>query len=495
FEDEREWRFHHSLMRDVVYESVLKRRRSGLHREAGAWLEMQARKADRVEDLAGIIGEHAERAGKKIAAADWYLRAGKRSRSQGALFEARDFFGRTVELLPTDEHQSRWLALLELDGALAALGSTENRKEGLDTLIDLAEKFDEPSRLALANYRQAVFSESMGETPKALEIALPALQIARDEGEIELEMRLLALKLVCKTRIGELDDAIVIADELLSRSEGLEEGMDLALVLTNVAVFYTQAGDSEKAVNLLERQIEINNQIGERIGEAIGYMNIGYNYIQLGQFETALAALERSLKLHEALGARRMCAYDMLNIGLCDWRIDETATAVESMGQALGEFEAIGDAFGRGSSLLYLALAYEHLGELTGAEKHFTRAREVFSEVGMVGLELDAIAGLARCTLTSGSHGEAQKFITELWDHLSHDGATGMEFPVLIYQTCAKVFESLGDSDKSKSALDAGYQTLMTQADKITNMELRQSYLDNVPENRALFEMWSRCND
>ncbi len=492
FEGEREWRFHHSLMRDVVYESILKRHRSDLHREAGAWLERQARKADRLEDLAGLIGEHAERAGEKSAAADWYFRAGKHSKAHGGQVEARDFFAHTLELLPVDERQRRWLALLELDGALAALGSTENQKEGLASLNQLAEEFDEPSRLVEANYRQAVFFVSMGETQKALDISRYALQVARDTGKLELEPRLLALMIVSKTRAGELEEAAILADELLARSEELEDETDLALILTNVAVFYSQAGDIGKAVELVERQIKINHQTGDRIGEAIGLGNIGYNYIQLGQFERARVALERSLKLHEALGIRRMYAYNTLNLGLCDWRSGNAEAAVGTMGQALGKFEAIADAFGRGSSLLYLALALEHLEDFQRARKKFAGAKEIFAEVGMFGLELDAIAGLARCSLAGGTHGEAQKYVTGLWDHLSHDGATGMEFPVLVYQTCATVFDSLGDEEKSKSALDAGYQTLMTQADKISNMELRQSYLDNVPENRTLFEMWSR---
>ncbi len=492
FEGDREWRFHHSLIRDAVYETILKRNRPDMHRAAGQWLEAQARKTNRLDELAGRIGDHAERAGQKSAAADWYLRAGKITKTQGALIEARSFFDRTLELSQSDDHQRRWQALLERDEVLVALGDTENRKEGLVSLLQLAEEFDEPTRLAEVNYRQAVFFENTGEEQKALEISLPALHVSRDAGKQELEMRLLSIMLVCRTRVGELEEASALADELLLRSKGLEDETVLARVLTNVAVFYTQTGDIGKAVELVEHQIEINHRSGDRIGEAIGLGNVGYNYLQLGQFEKGRFALERALKLNEAIGARRMRAYNLINIGLCDWRSDNAMSAVQIVAKALTEFEAIGDAFGRGTSLLYLALVLEHMGDLKGAIQHFAGAREIFAEVSMRGVEHDAIAGMARCSLASGSKGEAKKFITELWDYLNHNGAKGIEFPLLAYQTCAMVFETLGEDEKSVKAMEAGYQALMTQAEKISNAELRQSYLDNVSENRTLFEMWSR---
>ena len=494
FEGDREWRFQHNLMRDVAYESVLKRQRPELHKAAGVWLEAQALGADRLDEWSGRIGEHIEHGGEISSAADWYLRAGKHSKSRGALVEAREFFDRTLELLPADDRERRWQALLDHDEVLVALGDSENRKDELVSLLHLAEELEEPTRLAEVYYRQAVLFENTGDDQKALEVSQSALRAARKVGNQTLEMLVLPLILVCHTRLGELKVASAIADELLSRSEGLEDESVLARILTNVAVYFAETGDIGKAVELGERQIEINHRLGDRVGEAIGLGNVGYNYLQLGQFEKGRAALEQSLKLNEALGARRVRAYNLLNLGLCSWRSDDTDSAQQLLEQALPEFEAIGDAFGRGASLSYMALALEHEGDLKGATQYFTEAREILTEVGMRGFEFDTIAGLARCSLNHDLRDESQKYVTELWDYLSHDNVKGMEFPVWAYETCATVFEALGDDKKSQASIEAGHQVVMTHANKISSAELRKSYLEMIPEHRAMVEMSNRIN-
>jgi predicted ATPase len=70
---------------------VLKRERADLHKVAASWLESQARKSDRLDEFAGLLGDHYERAGEYSRAANWYLLAGKRAMSQGAVHESRGF--------------------------------------------------------------------------------------------------------------------------------------------------------------------------------------------------------------------------------------------------------------------------------------------------------------------------------------------------------------------------------------------------------------------
>ena len=83
FQGDTEWSFHHNLLQEVTYESVLKRERAALHKVAAGWLERQARQAGRLDEFAGLLGDHCERAGELSAAADWYLRAGRARHGPG----------------------------------------------------------------------------------------------------------------------------------------------------------------------------------------------------------------------------------------------------------------------------------------------------------------------------------------------------------------------------------------------------------------------------
>jgi hypothetical protein len=75
---------------------------------------------------------------------------------------------------------------------------------------------------------------------------------------------------------------------------------------------------------------------------------------------------------------------------------------------------------------------------------------------------------------------------------LSQHGTAGIERPTLCYQTCADIFDALGDPQTSRAAVEAGYRQLMTRAEKISDPDWRRSFIDNIPEHRAIFELWER---
>jgi predicted ATPase len=79
FAGAREYIFKHALLRDVTYESVLKRDRRAYHRRAAEWLAR--RSGGRVGEYAGLIAEHYDRAQSAEDAAEWYGRAGRQARA------------------------------------------------------------------------------------------------------------------------------------------------------------------------------------------------------------------------------------------------------------------------------------------------------------------------------------------------------------------------------------------------------------------------------
>lgn len=258
----------------------------------------------------------------------------------------------------------------------------------------------------------------------------------------------------------------------------------------NVSVYFAESGDIARAAKLYERQIEVAQRQGNRQMEAIGLGNVGYIYLQLGLFEDGRRALERAQELNEALGALRPHGYNLLNLGLVRWRMGEGWTALHLFEQARSRLEAHGDAFGLGEMHAYKALAQEQLGDVDDASDSYKKAKEMLEEIGLQGFAQDTLAGLARCALVKGDHKEAQKYVSELCDYLDNHEAKNLEFPIQAYQTCANVFEELGDEEKAQDAIKRGYREIISRAEKISDTEWRESFLENVPENLALRERW-----
>ncbi len=488
---ETEWSFHQNLMRDVTYESVLKSERKSLHNVAGTWLEHQARLAERLNEFAGVLGEHAERAGNWRTAARWYLRAGEYAKERYALPEARHFLDRAIEFLPPDDLENRWHALLARSFVLGILSDASNRQADTAALLDLAHEMGDDTYLADAYFHQGSYYHSLGDDRAALQAFDSALQAARRAGNGKMWVSVLGLKTVCLTRLGDLDAAAQVAEELLSLGQELVDPATRARAYINVSIYYLMLGDHARAVQVLKQQIEIQHREKDRAAEAVGLANLGYAYVQLGQYELGCAALEQSLAVGQSIGAERSNAYNRLNLGLAYCRLGSLQIANQILEQSLTQLRELRDEYGGAISLAYLGLNLEQFQDWERAQRYFEDARQLLNAKNMPAYALEATAGLARCALAVGNLTLAHEYAAQVWSYLEQHGVQGMEFPILAYLTCVQVFQALNLSEKSLAALNVGYQELIQRAERISDPEWRKSYLTEVPEHRTLLALWS----
>jgi tetratricopeptide (TPR) repeat protein len=278
----------------------------------------------------------------------------------------------------------------------------------------------------------------------------------------------------------------------LLKAETLDDERVLVRILNNAANYFMSAGDHGRAAELLLQHVAIDRRIGEPYGEATGLLNLAVNYLHLGLYASARDAAGQSLELTEALGARQWSAYNRLHLCLAHARLGEYSTAEQMLETAAPILEQVGDAFGRAVCCSYHGIALEAAEQAAAAHSAFSEAREKLNEIEAVIYAMDALAGLGRCALTQGDFRQAEQYTLELWDYLTGHGSGGLEFPILAYQTCAQVFQSLGDTTKALAAIRAGHDELMTRAEKISEPEWRRSFLENVAEHRTIVELWER---
>ncbi|MCJ7566108.1 MAG: tetratricopeptide repeat protein [Anaerolineales bacterium] len=450
FADEQEWSFHHDLMREVAYESLLKRKRPTYHRAAAGWLELRAREAERLAEFAGMLGRHCELAGEALSAVDWYL---------------------------------------QYDQVLSLLSEVDQRRTGLTRTLALAMQHGEASKIAAVRYHLGTFQESLGDHRKALKYLEQALAAAKDAGDHPLTGLVMALMVVCHTRLGHHDAAAELANGAIELLDLIDDEVSSARIITNVAVYYNECGDIGKSAELCQRQIELTRHLGNKFGEAIGLGNLGYNYLQLGLFEEGRLALELASQITEDLEARRNHAYNMLNMGLAYWRDGDPIAGKKCIEEhACSEFIATQDRFGLGASSYYLGLCLEAADDHEAAMDAYHDARDALTEINVPGMAMDALAGLVRCELEQGHLDQACAYTDELWAFLRKEGPHGMEFPLMAYLACGRMFEACGKSEDAKAAWKIGYDELMTRAENISDKDWRKSFLENIPEHREMME-------
>jgi predicted ATPase/class 3 adenylate cyclase len=482
----QEYTFKHSILREVTYETVLLQVRRTCHAQVARWLEVHA--GERLGEYLAPIAEHCRLAGDDATAAGWYLRAGERAAALGATGDARGFLATALELLPPDELEQRWRALASHDEVLGVLGESDARQADDAALLALAQRMGDDNRLAEAHYRRGHYLGVLSRYGEAIEALDAALDAAERAGNLQVRTRTLSIKVFTLTRMGQMADAGAVAAEALASAEALGEPEILARALSNVSIYFAAAGDLARAAQLIARQTEILRQVGNLVGQAISLGNLGYYYLLLGLYPMARAALEQSLALSQAIGARRERMYNQLNLGLACWRVGDSETARRLLEEAIPELEALGDTFGRASGQSYLGLVLEQSGDVAAAAAAFAEAHGSFDTIGVPGCAADALAGLTRCRMMDGDLPAARASAEALWSHLVACGMGGMEFPLLGYETCVRAFELAGEPELASAVANAGYAALTDQAGKISDPAWRRSFLEDIPEHRALVE-------
>ncbi len=486
FQGEAEWSFYHALLRETVYESLLKRERRELHKAAAAWLESQAARAGRLDEFAGLLAEHCDRGGQSDSAAGWYLIAGERAMHRGAPQEALRLARRALELLPQEQFDSRWRALLVHDECLGVLGKWEERLEDDAALLALAEAQQDELRLAEACRRKAYSLSNMGEIRRSLEAFDGALAAARRAGGLESEAQTLGLMTPSLARLGEMRRAAQAVERAESLLPECKNVIIRSMILTNVSVYYGAAGDFVHAIRALEQQIENLRASSMAATGAVGMLNLGYYYTLLGMYDAGAALLEEAIQHTEATGARARAAFARLNLGMAYWRQGRLPAARQTLEANLAEMNALGDPFGAAVTPIYLGLAMEEEKEYAHASQLYAQAAAALRQLSMPGYLNDALAGLTRCTLALGQTEQGRQHCAELWAYLQQEKGQGMEFPQMAYLTCVEAFTALGEAESARLAMELGCAELRQRAESISDPLWRRSFLENVPENVRL---------
>jgi ABC-type oligopeptide transport system substrate-binding subunit/class 3 adenylate cyclase/tetratricopeptide (TPR) repeat protein len=109
----QEYIFKHNMLREVTYESVLKRLRQVYHGVVADWLMEQG--GERIKEYAGLIADHLELAGRTIEAVNYLIEAGDRARGLYAHQEAIGSYRRALALLKEQgDHQRAARTLMKL---------------------------------------------------------------------------------------------------------------------------------------------------------------------------------------------------------------------------------------------------------------------------------------------------------------------------------------------------------------------------------------------
>jgi ABC-type oligopeptide transport system substrate-binding subunit/class 3 adenylate cyclase len=130
-----EYRFHHTLIQEAAYRTILAEPRRELHRKAAEWLERQH--GDNPDEVLGLLAHHWLAAENEDKAVAYLARAGDKARQEYALDEAIEHYRSLLPLLERrGERQEVALVLFKLALALHSSMRFEEANETYGRAFD-----------------------------------------------------------------------------------------------------------------------------------------------------------------------------------------------------------------------------------------------------------------------------------------------------------------------------------------------------------------------
>lgn len=243
FDDTPERAFHHHLLHQVTYDTVLKSARREGHARAAVWL--QARAGDRSDEVLAITADHYERAGDHERAFEWFARASQRARQRDAGLAALSYCQRALALPPPSDPRARIVVIVRQAD-----------------LCDLLGRY--------------------GEMGQLLDQAFVETQAI---GADDLLLSVISSQMLLADRLGDEERGWTLAQDLAAAAEQADNSMRAALAWGNLAWISKERGQFELASEQVARAMVWARKDSERTANQA---DSGLYEVQLLQVEAAI---------------------------------------------------------------------------------------------------------------------------------------------------------------------------------------------------------------
>ncbi len=392
-----EYIFKHAILRDVTYESVLLQLRRIYHAKVAAWLA--ERSADRAGEFAGRIGEHHERAGNTLSAAEWYAHAGNQAKATYAPETAAGYFRRALDIWAESHEPQQHIAqqieaLNQLGEALNWLGRFSEAASIFEQMREFAVEAGDTA--AEARAWQSVGGAQMyqGNLPAALESATRAAEIARKAGaSLELSMSL-SLQGWARLRLGEPEAALKLGEEAVQLARNINNQVQTANCLNFLGGVNFMIGRYEPAARYLKDALQIFRDLDSRDKSIDLLNNLGVIAEAHGDYLTAFERYQEALTMAREIGRKHKQIQFLSNLGGVRVKLGEYAAGETDLREAI--------AIAENAKMGMLSETYRMLGEACLGQAKADEALEAALRALALGQQFDAQDNIAGAWRTLG---------------------------------------------------------------------------------------------
>jgi predicted ATPase len=567
-----EYIFKHTILRQVTYESVLKRLRRVYHGLIAEWLIEQG--GERAVEVTGLVAHHLELAGQTERAVTYLRRAGEGAAARFANAEAVSYLSRALALTPEEKQAEHYAMLLARQQVYYVQGARELQLQDLLALKEIAEVLADDRRRAEVALHHAFYADITSDYPTAIAMAQEAAELAQAsqvvhleaEGHLEwgrtlwyyadyenarsqFEQALALARAAQLSRIeattlfwlgtvnlfygnyadtkAYLEQALPVLQEIgdsqqesitlnqlafliLEQGEGgytqarayIEGALPTSrqsgnriverFLVANLGVLSDHQGDYTQARAYFDQALLISREIDDRRGEGLVLSYVGNTCRNQGDYTGAKVNYEESLRILREIGYRQGQGRTLGELGLLTHQMGDDEAAHNHSQRALVIARDHGVRREQGYALTRIGHALTGLGQFVEAADAYRQALAIQHEMGQYNRAVEAQAGLARLFLIQNDLKGALAQAEEILSLIDNIPWCGLGEPFRVYLTCYRVLKANQDP-RAREILNTAYHLLQERAAKVSDEEMRRSFLENVTAHREIVRDWQEA--
>jgi predicted ATPase len=455
--------FKHALTQEVVYDSILTRRKKQLHKEIGSAIEQLYK--DNLHEYYGILAEHFISSQNYEKGALYCRLVGRKAEKAGSIDDAISYGEKQVaclEKLPQTEAVEKNLIDVRTKLGLYYLQLTQlvKAKAFIDPIVELATELNYKKRVCQINCILGQYKNQVEEDfPKAFECLERALKIGEDLNDlISLALGNMA-KGVCLHFNCEFSKGLSCFEKALEINVAANSlwGISVYKAIIALTVYYFQ-GNINLGYKTSDEALRIADESGDKYSKTHAYTAHGWSCYGKGYLEKAEKNLFKGADFSERLNVSVWAAYAHFGLGHNYFDVEKYNESQKHFERAIFLLQKV-DMYPSMSNYSKIALA---LAKVLSHEKDIN-LNEIFKycEDNKIKLyEGRMLSGIGNILLNID---DRQSSEAEVWikKAIEADKRNGMRWHLgRDYALYADLFKRKGDQSKARENLGKAIEIL-----------------------------------
>jgi len=486
--------FKHQLLQELTYGTVPTLTRRALHGKLARWL-VAGWAGVHANEVLGLSAQHFELAGDLGKAAEQHALAAEHAVSRYAAAAVFDHVERGLMLLATlpasrAHRELQWRLRMTRVFVLETRGQHARHLADIDALTALSDELGDDLKRAKVADKRCTYAMLTADAAGAMAAARQTMACAERVGDDRLQ--LLGMRMVAWAHcgLGDWDAGHRLLKECLARALVLQmPEIEAACANTLSQVAFRQQ-DMVARLHWSERELTLRRHLGDRRQESMCLANLGGSWLALGELFQSRHCCEEALQLARVRGERRSECFPLYHLSILERWLGNGAQAAALARSAVDVALATGIKDFELYTLTALGEAELASGQLDAAQDAFLRAQDLALQRKRPD-EPDNVAGLARLALARGDVPEALRQVQRVLDQeaatgVAHQARNQGRVNLVCYLVLARAVDP-----RAEAWLQRAHGQLLATAARISDEALREGFLANIPDHRAILAAWA----